>query len=200
MVHFPDKLCSSVAAFVLFPSKYFFLAKWSYNFVFTENLLSLLFPVPKKGGDHTDGFLNIMRCPFHMFIQSYINSDNLISRLFPLVAASSRGVAVPPQADKVRCLKVSPVRSPPDLSVLHRLCFGSLTDELLHPWDHSSTALWCVFVLTLEGHSGWSSCGKCTEHQGSAESCCSCRREMRVSDCTNSDLSKSSIWKNPFRS
>lgn len=123
-----------------------------------------------------------------MFIQSYINSDNLISRLFPLVAAGSRGVAGAPsgcqetQTDKVRCLKMSPVRSPPDLSVLHWLCFGSLTDELLHPWDHSSTALWCVFVLTLEGHSGWSSCGKCTEHQGSAESCCSCRREMCVSD------------------
>lgn len=52
-----------------------------------------------------------------------MDSDNLISTLFPLVAANSSGVAVSAQKThmlgEVGCLKVSPVRSPPGQSVLH---------------------------------------------------------------------------------
>lgn len=123
-----------------------------------KNLLCIFFPVPKE----ESGLLNIMRCPFHMSIQSYINSDYLISRLFPLVAARSRGVAVSPQV----------VVGHTDLTksdvwgchlwgtFLIRVCH---TGSALVLSQVSSSirriiqaALWCFFVLALEGHSGWS--------------------------------------------
>lgn len=135
-----------------------------------KNLLCIFFPVPKE----ESGLLNIMRCPFHMSIQSYINSDYLISRLFPLVAARSRGVAVSPQV----------VVGHTDLTksdvwgchlwetFLIRVCH---TGSALVLSQVSSSirrivqaALWCFFVLVWrdiqdEVH-------RAGRHQGSAES------------------------------
>lgn len=155
--------------------KFFFSDKIILEFClyeeFTYSFLSCA--LPKERGDQEIEFLEIMRCHIHFFIQSLINSGDLISRLFALVAASSRGVAVSAQAVRGRS---DLIRS----DVLSYHLWGILvikvfyTDSALvvsqisysiHSYSIQAT-LWWVFLLALERHSGWSSYRKWSDQAG----------------------------------
>lgn len=140
------------STFFLFSSKFFF-CKIILEFCLYEEFTCSFLSCAQRGEWPGGRFLNIMRCLFHLFIQSFINSDNLISRLFALVAASSRGVALSAQA----------VRRHTDLTksdVLRYHLWGALLINMFHRESalvvsqisysiHKivQAPLWCVLYL-----------------------------------------------------
>lgn len=195
--------------FFLFPLMFFFwqnyfriLPLWRIRLIFSFLCL-------RRRGWPWGGFLDIMRCPFHIFIQSYIDSDNFLSRLFPLLAVNSRRVTVPAQtvrrhthlvkSDVLRwhlwgALLIKVLYTDPALVVLQR---GYCIHKIIQA---SFKTLMCL--CTCPGGTFRMKQLQKVHRAGTRtlQSCCSCRREVCVSDYNSFDVSMSSIWKNPFKS